>query len=54
MRGWIFLLAGVATAAGLVMVSRAQGGVRGAGRGAKVDDLAAKLQGAWADHHTVA
>ena len=48
MKKIILLLAGIAAAAGCVLISRSSP------RTAKsVDDLAHDLQSAWADHHTV-
>lgn len=49
MKKLILLLAGVAAAAGLVLISRS----RPASATRSVDDLAHSLQAAWADHHTV-
>ena len=47
MKKLILLLAGISTAAGLILVSRSRSAPR------SVDDLARNLQEAWADHHTV-
>ena len=49
MKKFILLLAGIAAAAGCVLISRS----RPANAPRTVDDLAHSLQDAWADHHTV-
>ena len=49
MKKFILLLAGIAAAAGCVLISRS----RPASAPRTVDDLAHSLQDAWADHHTV-
>ncbi len=47
MKKTILLLAGIAAAAGCVLIRRSRTTPR------SVDDLAHSLQEAWADHHTV-
>ena len=47
MKKSVFLIAGIAAAAGCVLITRSRSP-------RSIDDLAAKLQDAWADHHTVA
>ena len=47
MKKFAILLAGIAAAAGCVLITRSRSP-------RSVDDLAAKLQDAWADHHTIA
>jgi len=46
MKKIILLLAGIAAAAGCVLITRSRSP-------RSIDDLAHDLQGAWADHHTV-
>jgi hypothetical protein len=48
MKKTLLLLAGIVAAAGCFLVTRQ------ARRPRSIDDLAHDLQGAWADHHTVA
>jgi hypothetical protein len=48
MKNFIFLLAGIAAAAACFLVTRPERNPR------SIDDLAHKLQDAWADHHTIA
>jgi hypothetical protein len=47
MKNFVFLLAGIAAAAACILVTRKRSS-------RTIDDLAHDLQGAWADHHTVA
>ena len=46
MKKAILLLAGIAAAAGCLLITRSRSP-------RSLDDLAHDLQGAWADHHTV-
>jgi len=46
MKRIVLLLAGIAAAAGCVLITRSRST-------RSVDELAAKLQEAWTDHHTV-
>ena len=48
MKKFILLLAGIAAAAGCVLITRSR-----ATAPRSVDDLAHSLQDAWADHHTI-
>jgi len=47
MKKVVLLLAGIAAAAGCILVTRSR-------TTRSIDDLATNLQEAWADHHTVA
>ena len=47
MKKFIFLVAGIAGAAACILITRSRSP-------RSIDDLAHDLQGAWADHHTVA
>ena len=50
MKSLLFLIAGVSAAAAFVIARRQAN----ASMPAPVEELASKLQSAWADHHTVA
>ena len=52
MKSFLFLIAGITGAIAYMLVK--QGGAGVAAAPAQVEDLAHKLQDAWADHHTVA
>lgn len=54
MKSFLFLLAGVTAAAAYFIAHQQRSAVLQPVPAAPVEDLAHKLQDAWADHHTVA